>query len=212
MLFDLDGTLLDTAPDLAGAANALRIEEGLPPLPISQLRPFVSQGARGMIGQGLGLSEADPQYESMKARFLVLYEKRLAQDTVWWPGMENVVQMLEARQIAWGIVTNKIMRFTEPLLKNMGLWDRCAVVVGGDTASQAKPHPAPIHYALGQLELPAQAMAYVGDDLRDIQSGFAAGGWTIACDFGHHVGEPLPAHWGADHVIRKASELITLLD
>jgi N-acetyl-D-muramate 6-phosphate phosphatase len=211
MLFDLDGTLLDTAPDLGGAANRLRARHNLPPLAISELRPFISQGARGMITKGMGVTEGEPRYEALRDEFLAIYTEHLVVDTVFWEGMEEVVNALEAQNIAWGIVTNKIMRFTEPLLKKMNLWDRCAVVVGGDTAGFAKPHPAPMQHAMNAIGLTPPAVVYVGDDLRDIQSGFAAGTWTIACDFGHHVGEPLPRHWGADHVIGKANELIGLV-
>jgi len=211
MLFDLDGTLLDTAPDLAHAANHLRLARGLPALPIETLRPFVSQGARGMLAQGLGISADDPAYDDYKREFLEVYGKNLSRQTGFWPGMKEVVDVLDARGMPWGVVTNKIMRFTEPLLKDLDLFHRCAVVVGGDTTAYAKPHPAPLAHALERLQLPAQAVAYVGDDLRDIQSGFAAGTWTIACDFGHHAGELPPERWGADQLILRAETLIELL-
>ena len=208
MLFDLDGTLLDTAPDLVGAVNLLRREQNLAPIPVKTLRPFISQGARGMITQGLGIPEHDAAFEPAKQRFLQIYGENLVQGTTFWPGMESVVQRLEEKEIAWGIVTNKMMRFTEPLLKTLNLWDRCAVVVGGDTAAYAKPHPAPLQHAIEILGLPQAAVTYVGDDLRDIQSGFAAGCWTIACDFDQHTHAPKPHDWGADAVIQTPSELL----
>ncbi len=210
MLFDLDGTLLDTAPDLGGAANRLRARYNLEPLAINELRPYISQGARGMVAKGMGVAEGEPRYEALREEFLAIYTEHLVVDTVFWEGMDQVVDALEARGIAWGIVTNKIMRFTEPLLKQMNLWQRCATVVGGDTAGHAKPHPAPMQHAMNELGLPPEAVVYVGDDLRDIQSGYAAGTWTIACDFGHHRHEPMPSHWGADHLVTHARELITL--
>lgn len=210
MLFDLDGTLLDTAPDLAGAANVLRAEHGLPEMAVQALRPYISQGARGMITQGLQVAETDPRYLGLRERFLEIYSQNLARHTTFWPGMDRVVNALEDQGIAWGIVTNKIMRFTEPLLRQMALWDRCAVVVGGDCAGHAKPHPAPMQLAMQRLSLTPQAVVYVGDDLRDIQSGYAAGTWTIACDFGHHVQAPFPADWQADAVVNDAESLVGL--
>lgn len=212
MLFDLDGTLLDTAPDLGGAANVLRAEEGLDPMPLEELRPFISQGARGMVTKGMGITIEDPRYEPWRARFLKIYADNLVNETTFWPGMEEVVNNLEAQGIAWGIVTNKIMRFTEPILKTLNLWHRCAIVVGGDTTPHAKPHPAPIEYSLSSLSLAPEAVVYVGDDFRDIQSGFLAGTWTIACAFGFHSGEKDPNDWGADHLIRDSRELCSLIN
>jgi len=208
VLFDLDGTLLDSAPDLANAANVLRGRRGLAPLSVEVLRPFVSQGARGMITQGLQVSVDHPDYEALRQAFLEIYTDCLADQTSFWPGMEEVVNRLDQSAIPWGIVTNKIMRFTEPLLKKIDLWDRCAVVVGGDTTEHAKPHPRPMTYAIERLGLPATAVLYVGDDLRDIESGFAAGTWTAGCDFGHHTQAPFPAEWGADLIIKDPVELI----
>lgn len=211
MLFDLDGTLLDTAPDLGGAANILRTENGLDPMPIDALRPFISQGARGMVTQSMGITTDDARYEPLRARFLEIYAKNLCRHTAFWPGMDRVVDALESQGIVWGIVTNKITRFTEPLLKTIRLWDRCAVVVSGDTTPHAKPHPAPITHAVASLGLTATAVVYVGDDPRDIEAGFAAGTWTIGCDFGHHLKEPLPHQWGADAVIQTAHDLLGTL-
>ncbi|WVN42176.1 HAD-IA family hydrolase [beta proteobacterium MWH-UniP1] len=211
MLFDLDGTLLDSAPDLAKAANVLRQRSGLAPMPVEELRPWVSQGARGMITKGLNIPVDHPEYEPLRLAFLDIYSECLADNTDFWPGMDEVVDALDAQNIAWGIVTNKVMRFTEPLLKQINLWDRCAVVVGGDTTPHAKPHPAPMVHAIEMLALPPQAVVYVGDDARDIESGYAAGTWTIGCDFGHHVQAPWPREWGADAVVKQAQDLIRLL-
>lgn len=211
MLFDLDGTLLDSAPDLAKAANVLRQRSGLAPMAVEELRPWVSQGARGMITKGLNIPVDHPEYEPLRLAFLDIYSECLADNTDFWPGMGEVVDALDAENIAWGIVTNKVMRFTEPLLKQINLWERCAVVVGGDTTPHAKPHPAPMVHAIEVLALPPQAVVYVGDDARDIESGYAAGTWTIGCDFGHHVQAPWPHEWGADAVVKQAQDLIRLL-
>ena len=211
ILFDLDGTLLDSAPDLAFAANVLRTRRGLAPMSVSELRPWVSQGARGMIGKGMGVAPDHADYESLRAEFLEIYAECLANETAFWPGMEAVVNSLDQQNIAWGIVTNKIMRFTEPLLKQIGLWDRCAIVVCGDTTPHAKPHPAPMHHAISALDLHAESVIYVGDDARDIQAGFAAGTWTVACDFGHHVEAPFPKDWGADALIKQAEDLLAVI-
>lgn len=211
MLFDLDGTLLDSAPDLAKAANVLRQRSGLAPMAVEELRPWVSQGARGMITKGLNIPVDHPEYEPLRLAFLDIYSECLADNTDFWPGMDEVVDVLDAQNIAWGIVTNKVMRFTEPLLKQINLWNRCAVVVGGDTTPHAKPHPAPMVHAIERLALPPRAVVYVGDDARDIESGYAAGTWTIGCDFGHHVQAPWPHEWGADTVVKQAQDLIRLL-
>jgi 2-phosphoglycolate phosphatase len=211
VLFDLDGTLLDSAPDPTFAANVVRSEKGVEPVGVDELRPWVSQGARGMITRGLGISTDHPDYELARQVFMEVYAKCLSLKTTWWPGMDGLAAALEEGGIPWGIVTNKISRFTEPLLRNIGLFERCAVVVSGDTTSHAKLHPAPIEYALAQLGLPAEAVVYVGDDLRDIQSGFAAGTWRVACGFGHHVEDPLPDKWGADLVIHLEEQLLTYI-
>jgi phosphoglycolate phosphatase len=164
-----------------------------------------------MITQGLGIGVDHPDYEPMRASFMEFYSQCLADNTRFWPGMDRVVDALESENIPWGIVTNKIARFTEPLLKKIDLWHRCAVVVSGDTTPHAKPHPAPMEHAIRALQLTPQAVVYVGDDARDIESGFAAGTWTVACDFGHLVQEPLPRDWGADLLIESADDLLTHL-
>ena len=211
MLFDLDGTLLDSAPDLAHAANVLRQQRGMEPMPVNDLRPWISQGARGMITRGLGITTEHPDFEPTRKAFMDIYAECLSRHTTWWPGMDRVVDALESEGIAWGIVTNKIARFTEPLLKDIDLYHRCAVVVSGDTTPHPKPHPAPVAHAITALGIPAEAVIYVGDDLRDIESGYAAGTWTIGCDFGHHVQEPLPAQWGADALIQRAEDLLKVI-
>ena len=153
MLFDLDGTLLDSAPDLAHAANVIRGQRGLAPMPVDSLRPWISQGARGMITRGLGITSDHPEFEPARTAFMEVYAQCLSRQTTWWPGMDQVVDHLEAAGIAWGIVTNKIARFTEPLLRDINLYDRCAIVVSGDTTPHPKPHPAPVAHAIERLGL-----------------------------------------------------------
>lgn len=211
VLFDLDGTLLDTSADLGAVANSLRVDAGLEPLPLEVLRPFTSQGARGMIFRGLDVTDTDPRYPLLRETFLSRYQENLCVHTRFMPGLEALVAQLESAGLAWGIVTNKFSRFTTPLVAALGLTPRMAVCVSGDTTAHAKPHPAPLLHACAQINLPPQAVVYVGDDRRDIQSGFNAGCFTVAVNFGFgSVGEPL-AQWGADAIVQDAEALATVL-
>ena len=148
VLFDLDGTLLDTSPDLGGAANAMRRARGMPPLSIDELRPYCSHGARGMILKALEVGHEDPSYEALRQEFLNYYELRLCEETAFLPGLDKVIHEIEQAGMAWGVVTNKFARFTEPLLKTMNLRSRMAVCISGDSAAFPKPHPAPMQMAL----------------------------------------------------------------
>jgi len=210
VLFDLDGTLIDSAPDLAGAANALRAERGLPPLPLSHLRPWVGAGARGMLGAGLDIHPTHTEFEALKERFLALYAGRLLQETQAFDGVSRLLEQLQARGLAWGIVTNKAERFTLPIHAGMPLLQGAGAVIGGDTTPQAKPHPAPLLEAARRMGLEPQECAYVGDDLRDIQAARAAGMPAIAARWGYLGASPV-SEWGADAVIDHPEELISLL-
>jgi 2-phosphoglycolate phosphatase len=211
VLFDLDGTLLDTSADLGAVANSLRADAGLEPLSLEVLRPFTSQGARGMIFRGLDVTDTDPRYPALRETFLSRYQENLCVHTCFMPGLEALVTRLESAGLAWGIVTNKFSRFTTPLVAALGLTPRMAICVSGDTTAHAKPHPAPLLHACAQINLPPQAVVYVGDDRRDIQSGFNAGCFTVAVNFGFgSVGEPL-AQWGADAIVQDAEALATVL-
>jgi 2-phosphoglycolate phosphatase len=211
VLFDLDGTLVDSAPDLAGAANALRQARGLDPRPLAHYRPMVGAGARGMVGLALGVGPGDTGFEALRDEFLELYSQRLSAQTQVFAAMHPVLVALEARGAPWGIVTNKATRFTEPLVRALGLDLRAAVVVCGDTTAHAKPHPAPLLEAARRMGLPAADCVYVGDDLRDVQAGRAAGMATVAASWGYlGLGEAIEA-WGADHVIHHPSALLQLL-
>jgi phosphoglycolate phosphatase len=212
LLFDLDGTLVDSAPDLAGAANDLRATQGLPPLPYADLRPMVGAGARGMVGVAFGVAPGDPRFDGLKDAFLARYADRLLQETHVFAAMHPVLDALDAAGLPWGIVTNKAMRFTAPLVEGLGLARRAQVVIAGDTTPHAKPHPAPLLEAARRIGVPAQTCAYVGDDLRDMQAGRAAGMATLAAAWGY-LGQGEPPHaWGADRVLDVPSSLLQWLE
>jgi N-acetyl-D-muramate 6-phosphate phosphatase len=211
VLFDLDGTLADTAPDLAGAVNRMLVARGREPVPLDALRPLSSHGARGLIGRAFGLAPSDAGFEAMRQEFFREYESALCRDSALFPAMDETLASLESEGIRWGIVTNKIARFTEPLVRALGLAERAACVVSGDTTAHAKPHPAPLLHALRQAGRAAHESIYVGDDLRDVQAGQAAGVRTVAVAYGY-LGDELPIEaWGADDVIAHPSELMALL-
>lgn len=207
VLFDLDGTLADTAPDLGGAANFLLQEEGRPQQALDKLRPYTSQGVRGLLKAGFDLDPGAPEYDRLAQRFLEIYAERLCDQSTLFNGIPDLLDQLENRGLSWGIVTNKRMRFTDPLVKLLGLTPRTRCVVSGDTTPEAKPSARPILYACQNLKADPARSIYVGDDLRDIQAGRAAGCFTVAVSYGYlgHNG-PLET-WGADLIIDHPSEL-----
>ena len=211
VLFDLDGTLIDSAPDLAGAANEMRAARGLPMLPFEHFRPMVGTGARGMLGRCLGVAPGDPDFGALREEFLARYEARMTRETRVFEAMQPVLDALQARAVPWGIVTNKAARFSEPLVAALGLHLQAATLVSGDTTPHAKPHPAPLLEAARRMDTIATDCIYVGDDLRDIEAGRAAGMATVAAAWGYlGEGEHIEA-WGADHIIQSPAELLTLL-
>jgi 2-phosphoglycolate phosphatase len=211
VLFDLDGTLIDSAPDLAGAGNDMRVARGLAPLPFEQFRPVVGAGARGMLGVAMQVGPADANFIALRDEFLNRYEQRMTQQTRVFDAMLPVLAALQAQGMPWGIVTNKAQRFTEPLVRELGLDIQAAAVISGDTTSHAKPHPAPLLEAARRMNFAPELCIYVGDDLRDVQAGQAAGMTTVAAAWGYlGVGEAISA-WGADHVIETPTELLNLL-
>jgi phosphoglycolate phosphatase len=211
VLFDLDGTLIDSAPDLADAANALRGTRGLPPLPYEALRPMVGAGARGMLGVALAVQPGDADFEPLKAEFLALYEQGLLVRTRVFDEVQTVLAQLETLQLPWGIVTNKAERYTQPVVRGLGLQARAAVVISGDTLPQAKPHPAPLLEAARRMALAPQECVYVGDDARDVQAGQAAGMGTLVAAWGYlGKGEPVE-RWGADAVLARPQDLLNWL-
>ena len=208
VLFDLDGTLADTAPDLAAAANRQRTERGLAPLPIEHLRPMASHGARGLVGRALGLAPGDDGYEAARLEFLSFYEQALCVHTRLFAGMAETLERLEADGRRWGVVTNKASRFTGPLMQQLGLHERAAVIVSGDTTPHAKPHPAPIEHALAACTVASARAVYVGDDRRDIEAGRAARVATVVAAYGYlGAGADISA-WGGDHVIDSPTQLL----
>lgn len=210
VLFDLDGTLADTAPDLAAALNRLRVDQGLAPLALARLRPFASAGARGLVHAGFGVKPGDADYDALREAFLEAYRENTCVDTKLFPGIAELLAELARRSIAWGVVTNKATRFTERVLAGLGLAPAC--VVCGDTTPHLKPHPAPMLHAADLLALPAADCLYLGDDLRDIQAGRAAGMRTVAVEWGyHHPDSGSPDAWRADAVIARPQDLMQLL-
>jgi 2-phosphoglycolate phosphatase len=207
VLFDLDGTLADTAPDLAYAVNKMRADRGLPLTPFEQLRPLASAGARGLIGVAFGIGPGDEGFDAMRIEFLANYEAHIADNTVLFDGIAALLSEIEAKGLRWGIVTNKPARYTDALLPLIGL-AHGACSISGDTTPHAKPHPEPLFEAARRMQLRPEDCWYVGDDLRDIQAGKAAGMPTIAAGWGY-CGMTEPQAWNADQI---ASEPVTLVE
>lgn len=210
VLFDLDGTFADTAPDLGRAINLMRTARGLTPVAIADTRRVTSLGARGLLGVGFGIGPEHADYPAMREEFLRNYENNLCCDTVLFPGIAELIDRLEQREIIWGIVTNKAERLAKPLLQQLGYGTRAACIIGGDTAGHLKPHPAPLLAATQAIHIDPQSCLYVGDDERDIQAGRAAGMRTVAVRFGYLNGSN-PDSWGADSVVSTPAEIEKLL-
>ncbi len=200
ILFDLDGTLADTALDLGAALNRLRVEEGMEPLPLERLRAHTSNGVRGLLGVGMGLAPGQSAYPSMARRFLRHYEQALCVDTVLFDGITKLLDQLDAHGIAWGIVTNKPQQYTVPLVESLQLYRRAACVVSGDSSLRAKPSPVPLLMAGNLIGIRANRCAYVGDDLRDIDAARAAAMTSVAAAYGYLGDGPPIAKWCADHI------------
>ncbi|MCH8179194.1 MAG: phosphoglycolate phosphatase [Proteobacteria bacterium] len=211
VLFDLDGTLADTAGDLGGALNRLRADRGLAPLPLDVLRPYASAGARGLIGIGLDIAPGHPEFDDLRAAFLAHYDACLAETTALFDGMAELLDALEARGLKWGVVTNKPHRFTLPVLRGLGLETRSATNISGDTTAHAKPHPLPLLTAAQALGVAPETVLYVGDDLRDIQAAQAAKMPSAAAAWGYigHNGDI--ASWGADVIARHPLDVLACL-
>lgn len=211
VLFDLDGTLIDSAPDLAGAGNDMRVARGLAPYPFEHFRAMVGSGARGMVARAFGVGPSEEGYLALRDEFLNRYEARMTQATRVFDSMLPVLDAFDARALPWGIVTNKATRFADPLARTLGLWPRAAALVCGDTTAHAKPHPEPLLEAARRLGVDAAACLYVGDDLRDVEAGRAAGMTTVAVHWGY-LGEGAAIEaWGADHLLQTPDDLLKLL-
>ncbi|CAN7434610.1 HAD-IA family hydrolase [Trinickia sp. LjRoot230] len=211
VLFDLDGTLADTAPDLVAAVNKMRADRRLDMLPLEQLRPLASAGARGLIGGAFEIGPEHHEYAAMREEFLANYEADLCIESTLFPGIGELLDELDAREVRWGIVTNKVARLTMPLVEQLGLAARASCVVAGDTTPHAKPHPAPLLHAANELAIRPKQIVYIGDDLRDVQAGFAAGMMTVAAAYGYCGTDLPPALWHAQHIVDSPMQLRQLL-
>jgi phosphoglycolate phosphatase len=211
VLFDLDGTLVDSAPDLAGTANDMLASRGRPAVAYDRLRPHAGSGARGMLGVAFGVAPGDAAYEALRDEFHDHYATRMLRQTQVFGAAVAVLPRLEAHGLAWGIVTNKALRFAEPMVRALGL-HRGAALVAGDSTPHTKPHPAPLLEAARRLGKAPAACVYVGDDRRDMHAGRAAGMGVLAAAWGYLGTEHAPLHWGADHVLAAPEELLQWLE
>jgi phosphoglycolate phosphatase len=210
IFFDLDGTLVDTAGDLGCAANAVRAAQGLGPLPLADYRPVASAGARGLLGMALGIGPEHADFAQHRAHFLAHYEAHIADHSQLFAGMDASLKALEAQNIAWGVVTNKPKRYTDKLLEQLGLAQRCAAIVSADEVAAAKPAPDALYLACERARVSASDCYYVGDDLRDIVAGRAAGMRTVAAAWGYE-GEHAIDTWQADIRLETPHQLTTLI-
>jgi phosphoglycolate phosphatase len=210
VLFDLDGTLADTAPDLAAALNRLRADQGLEPMPLDRVRPFASAGARGLVHVGFGVKPGDGEYNALREAFLEHYREHTCVETRLFPGIAELLRELASREIKWGIVTNKATRFTDRIVAALALKPDC--IACGDTTPHLKPHPASLLHAAEVLDLAPKECMYLGDDLRDIQAARAAGMKPVAVEWGyHHPENGGPGTWEAAAVIHEPMEVMRLL-
>lgn len=212
VLFDLDGTLVDSAPDLALAGNTLRSARRLPPIEPSAYRPHAGSGARGVLRVALSAAPEHPEYEALREEFFVAYHQHLLAQTVCFNEVGELLAELGSKAIAWGIVTNKASRFTQPTVLAFDVLQGAAAVVSGDTTPHTKPHPAPVLAAMQAAKMAPAHTLYVGDDERDIQAGRAAGIRTVAAAYGYLGPDSDPHQWGADAVIHSPLELLKLLN
>lgn len=211
VLFDLDGTLLDTAPDMALALNNLRSKHGMPALPLDEIRPYVGYGSKALLKLGFNIDDNHASYPELLNGFFTAYDECLALTTALFPGMPAVLAHLENSRIPWGIVTNKPARFTDAILKALGLDQRCACVISGDTLVNRKPHPEPILHACKLLQCSPATTLYVGDTLTDVQASKAAGTSALVALYGYIKAEEDPFSWDADGYINTADEIIRWL-
>ena len=212
VLFDLDGTLVDSAPDLAGTANDMLLQRSREPLPYERLRLHAGSGARGMLGAAFGIKPGEPGYEALRDEFLAHYATRMLRETVAFEHALAMLAVLDAQRVPWGIVTNKALHLAEPIAQALGLLPRAAALIGGDSTPHTKPHPAPLLEAARRMGVAPAACIYVGDDHRDVKAGRAAGMAALAAAWGYlGPGDP-PAAWGADAVIDHPANLLQWLE
>ena len=212
VLFDLDGTLIDSAPDLGAAADRLRTDRGLEPLPLHAYRPMAGAGARGMLSVAFGITPEHPDFSLLREEFFTNYERRIHEQTDVFAGVPELVAALTQRALRWGVVTNKMTRFTSLIAQRVTLFGGAGAIVSGDSTPYSKPHPAPLLTAAEQLGLAPRECIYVGDDERDIQAGRAAGMGTVAAMYGYLGAGLSPADWGADAMIYSPIDLLKLIN
>lgn len=212
VLFDMDGTLLDTAPDFIAVAQAMRLARGLNPVPDQQIRDVVSGGARAMVLSAFDVDPMSDEFETLRLEFLERYQSHCAVYSRLYDGMEQLLQDIEQAKLIWGVVTNKPLRFAEPIMQQLGLASRSSVLVCPDHVSRSKPDPEPMLLACRKLQLDPSTVLFVGDDLRDIESGRAAGSKTAAVRYGYIHPDDNPGLWGADVVVDNPLELRSVLD
>ena len=211
VLFDLDGTLIDSAPDLGAALNRMRTARGMPALADGALRPYASHGARGLLGAGFGITPDQAEFHSLRDEFLASYAAALCERTVLFPGVAALLDGVEQAGLPWGIVTNKATRLTLPLLEALALHLRPGCIVCGDTTARAKPYPDPLFAAAGLLAVPAAACVYVGDAERDMEAGNAAGMATLVARYGYIRDDELPDEWPAAGCLAAPLDLLDWL-
>jgi phosphoglycolate phosphatase len=212
VLFDLDGTLIDSAPDLASSVNAMRLQRGQTVMSYEVLRPHAGSGARGMLEAAFGVRPAMLEYDALKDEFYGLYAERLLQQTCLFDAVAELLDDLDARRLPWGIVTNKALRFAHPGASALGLLPRARALVAGDSTPYTKPHPEPLLEAARRMRQAPETCVYVGDDLRDMQAGRAAGMATLAAAWGYLGADSAPQDWEADRVLQHPIELLHWLD
>lgn len=210
VFFDLDGTLVDTADDLAAPVNHMREARGLKPLPLEEYRPFASAGSRGLLHIGLGATTDDPDYPALRTELLNRYEQEIAVHSRLFDGMPELLAWLEANGIRWGVISNKLEYLVRRLVQQLGLGHRVALAYGGDTAPRAKPWPDPLKMALQETGLTARQCVYIGDDLRDIQAAHAVDMPAVAAAYGYGNPNEIP-QWRADHIVTSPQEFLAML-
>ncbi|MGY4535325.1 2-phosphoglycolate phosphatase [Pseudomonas sp. TE3786] len=212
VLFDMDGTLLDSAPDFIAIAQAMRAAHGLPPMADKDIRDHVSGGARAMVLRAFDVDPMSEQFEALRLEFLARYQDHCAVLTKPFDGIPELLADIEAAKLIWGVVTNKPVRYAAPIMEQLGLAERSAILICPDHVTHSKPDPEPLLLACSRLGLDPASVLYVGDDLRDIESGRAAGTKTAAVTYGYIHPDDNPSHWGADVVVDHPEELRAVLD
>ena len=211
VFFDLDGTLADTAPDLVAATNKLLLARNLDPKPYEFLRPYASAGARGLLEGAFGIGTDHPDFITLRDEFFSNYENALLVDSKLFEDIDHLLDLMDQAKLPWGIVTNKSQRFTNPLVELMGLNQRSISTVSGDTTPHSKPHPEPILHAAKLANIDPTKSLYVGDDIRDVIAGKAAGMKTVAAAYGYCGCKEAPQDWGADYLIHSPLELLKII-